>query len=111
VPKGAVSESEEDPGVGVRRDRRKLRGRKQRILDSDASEAEINSDIDDSEEEEEEEAVSSDSDVVRKKPKRKKAASSSSSDDSNSEESEGPRKRRRIRKQSDSDGKLLNYST
>ena len=107
MTKVVVSDSdEEDPEAGVSRDKRRLRPKKQRIIDSDGSNAENDSEVEEDEKDnsEEEEAVSSDSDiVVKKKPKRKKAATTTSGDSGS--EDKGPRKRRRIRAHSDSDGK------
>jgi hypothetical protein len=90
--------------AGASRNKRKLRKpKKKQVILSEDSNVENDSDNEDDNSEEEEEVASSDSDIVRKKkPKRKKQQSASSSE---SEEETGPRKRRRIRTQSDSEGK------
>jgi hypothetical protein len=95
--------------AGASRNKRKLRKpKKKQVILSEDSNVENDSDNEDDNSEEEEEVASSDSDIVRKKkPKRKKQQSVSSSE---SEEETGPRKRRRIRTQSDSEGKRFIYT-
>jgi hypothetical protein len=110
VTQGSASDSDEDPEVaGASRNKRKLRKpKKKQVILSEDSNVENDSNNQDDNSEEEEEVASSDSDIVRKKkPKRKKQQSVSSSE---SEEETGPRKRRRIRTQSDSEGKRFIYT-